>query len=147
MAKKQKSKNNNKPYTYAIGRRKSATARVRLYDKKKVPGTDHQFIVNQKEVSKYFPGEVNEIKYRKPFNLTDTGGQFSISAKVEGSGKSSQLDAVVHGISRALSSYDRDKYRTTLKKAGMLTRDPRAKERRKPGTGGKARRKRQSPKR
>jgi len=67
--------------------------------------------------------------------------------KVVGGGPNGQLEAIIHGIARALSSFDREKYRAVLKKAGFLTRDPRERERRKAGMGGKARRKRQSPKR
>ena len=73
--------------------------------------------------------------------------KYKITIKVSGSGKNGQVEAVVHGISRALVALDEEKYRLTLKKRGFLTRDPRAKERRKAGMGGKARRKRQSPRR
>lgn len=144
MAKKNDKKSKNKKqkeYTYAVGRRKTATARVRLYQK------EGDLLVNGMAAGEYFPGEVNQVKYLKPLKLTDTHKKFSFSAKVEGSGKQAQLDAVVHGVSRALASLDRDAYRPILKEKGMLTRDPRMKESRMPGTGGKARRKKQSPKR
>ncbi len=133
-------------YTYAVGRRKTATARVRLYASASVPGHDKvQMLINGKSAEVYFPGETAKFAYRQPFFLTDTLAKYSVSAVVAGSGKAGQLDAVVHGIARALSTLDRDAYRATLKSAGLLTRDSRAKERRKVGTGGKARRKKQSP--
>lgn len=128
-------------YIYATGRRKTAVARVRLYKK------SGDMIVNDMPVGKYFPTSVAAKLFIKPFEVTNTVGKFSFSAKVEGSGKSAQLGALVHGLSRALASVDPAAYRTLLKKAGLLTRDPRMKESRKVGTGGKARRKKQSPKR
>lgn len=137
-----------KNYTYALGRRKTAVARVRLYKSPSVPGVegDSQLIVNGKPAEIYFPGELNKNRYRAPFIATDTLQKFSASVKVEGSGVSGQLDAAVHGIARALNILNPD-FRAILKPAGFLTRDPRAKERRKAGKGGKARRSKQSPKR
>lgn len=136
------------PYTYAVGRRKTANARVRIYKTASVPGMDGvQLSVNGKSAEAYFPGETAKAAYRKPFILTETLTKMSASVVVAGSGKMGQLDAVVHGIARALSLLDRDSYRATLKSAGLLSRDARAKERRKVGTGGKARRAKQSPKR
>lgn len=135
-------------YTYAVGRRKTAIARVRLFAKPAVP--EHagvQLLVNGKSAEVYFPGETNKAAYRKPFILTETLTKMSASAVVTGGGKMAQLDAVVHGIARALGLLDRDSYRTLLKTAGLLTRDSRKRERRKVGTGGKARRAKQSPKR
>lgn len=136
-------------YTYALGRRKTAAARVRLYQSPTVPGVNgaHQLVVNGKPAELYFPGELAKGEYRKPFILTDSLTKLSASVKVLGSGKSGQLDAVVHGLARALALFDGENFRATLKKAGLLTRDSRAKERRKVGTGGKARRSKQSPKR
>ena len=137
-----------KNYTHSIGRRKTATARVRIYSTPSVPGVNGvQLIVNDKPAEVYFPGESMKAKYRKPFIVTDTLTKFSATARVLGSGKAGQLDAVVHGIARALSTLDREAYRPALKAAGLLTRDPRTRERRKVGTGGKARRAKQSPKR
>lgn len=137
-----------KNYTHAIGRRKTATARVRIYESASVPGFDGiQLIVNDKPASVYFPGETAKMLYTRPFVITDTVGKFSVTARVLGSGKAGQLDAVVHGIARAMSELNRDAYRALLKTAGLLTRDPRTRERRKVGTGGKARRAKQSPKR
>lgn len=136
-----KGKSTKKDFIYAVGRRKTATARVRLYQKK------GDLLVNNQAADKYFPINLSSHKYLKPFKLTGTQDKFSFSAKVQGSGKNAQLDAIVHGISRALAKLDPDTYRPTLKKAGLLTRDDRMRESRKVGTGGKARRKKQSPKR
>lgn len=137
-----------KQYVYALGRRKTATARVRLYNKKVAPGEglDHWLIVNGKPVEAYFPGENMKSIYRAPFLLTNTMDKLSASVRVEGSGPSGQLGAAVHGIARALALFNPD-FRAALKSAGFLTRDSRAKERRKAGKGGKARRSKQSPKR
>lgn len=128
-------------YTHAVGRRRSASARVRLFKGK--GGS----VVNDKPIDDYFDGAINRISWIKPFKLTDTEGKYYVTVKVVGGGKSGQLDAVVHGISRALAEADKEKFRPPLKKAGLLTRDSRIRERRKVGTGGKARRKKQSPKR
>ena len=136
-----------KKYTYAVGRRKTATARVRLYKSPTVEGSSSQLMINGKPAEVYFPGETAKTAYRRPFIVTETLTKMSASARVTGSGKAGQLDAVVHGISRSLAALDRDAYRTLLKTAGLLSRDSRAKERRKVGTGGKARRQKQSPKR
>jgi len=128
-------------FVYAVGRRKTATARVRLFKK------SGDMLVNGSAVGKYFQGEVAGVNYMKPFEITGTVGKFSYTAKVEGSGKMAQLDAVVHGLSRALSKADPETFRGALKKAGLLTRDARMKESRKVGKGGSARRTKQSPKR
>jgi small subunit ribosomal protein S9 len=82
-----------------------------------------------------------------PLLLTKNESRFAVSIVVSGGGTTGQLDAMVHGISRALLLVDSDAYRITLKTNGLLTRDPRKKETRKVGTGGKARRAKQSPKR
>lgn len=135
-------------YTYAVGRRKTANARVRIYASKSVPGMDGvQLSVNGKPAQEYFPGETAKAAYRKPFIITDTLTKMSASVVVAGSGKMGQLDATIHGISRALSLLDRDSFRTVLKSAGLLTRDARTRQRRMIGTGGKSRRAKQSPKR
>lgn len=128
-------------YIAAVGRRKTATARVRVY---KEAG---DFIVNNKVVGEYFANiQSAPTMYTLPFALTDTQGKFAVAVKVNGSGISSQLDAIVHGISRALVKMNPD-FRALLKKDGLLTRDDRMRETRKIGTGGKARRAKQSPKR
>jgi len=128
-------------YVEGVGRRKVATARVRIYEKA------GDFIVNDTLVSKYFANIPNAVVlYNKPFELTGTKGKFAVTAKITGSGIHSQLDALIHGLSRALVTKNPE-FRIFLKGAGLLTRDDRMKETRKIGTGGKARRKRQSPKR
>ncbi len=147
MAKKKKTekkkikRGRKKSYTYAVGRRKSATARIRLFKGK------GDLVVNEQPISKYFPGEVNRIVYSKPFQLTETEGKYYATIKVGGSGKNGQLGAVTHGLARALDKENPEAYHLPLKKAGLLTRDPRMKERRKAGYAQKARAKKQSPKR
>ncbi len=135
MAKQKKEK-----YIFAVGKRKTASARIRLFKGK------GENLVNGKPIEEYFPGEAAEALWDKPFRLTDTEAKFYISAKVEGSGKNGQLEAVVHGVSRALALAD-PKFKISLKAAGLLTRDARERLRRMVGTGGKARREKQSPKR
>ncbi len=122
------------------GRRKGAVARVRLFKGK------GELTINDLSIEKYFPQEVAKIKWQKPFLLTKSQGDYYATIKVSGSGKSAQLDAVVHGVSRSLALAD-TKFRPILKKAGLLTRDPRVKERRKYGLAQKARKGKQSPKR
>jgi len=128
-------------FVSTVGRRKNGTARVRLYLQ---PG---DVIVNDKPMAEYFNAVIHpEVRFMTPFKITNTMGKFAVSVKVSGSGASSQMDAVVLGIARALVKVDPD-YKAVLRAAGLMTRDPRMKETRKPNTGGKARRKRQSPKR
>jgi len=129
----------------AIGRRKDATARVRLIGG--VAKGEVKIFVNEQPVDSYFPGAVYEKCYFAPFKTTNTVGRFKVTIKVVGGGKRGQLDACVHGISRAIEQVDREHFRPILKKKGFLTRDPRSKERRKAGLAGKARAKKQSPKR
>lgn len=112
---------------YATGRRKNATARVWLY-----PGTG-EMTVNGRPVQEYFPRETLQISAKQPFDITDTKGQFDIYATVSGGGIAGQAGAIRHGISRALSSFDVERYRSKLKAAGFLTRDPRMVERKKYG--------------
>jgi len=130
-----------KQYTYAIGRRRVATARVRLFKGKQ------EILINGKLASEYWPSKEQQNLYQRPFVLTGTLGQYTATAKIKGSGKMGQLGAFVHGVARAFNKLDRDKYRKVLKENGLLTRDPRMKETRKVGQGGKARFKKQSPKR
>lgn len=141
-------------YYEAVGRRKVASARVRLYVVK-----DESFTLNGVELKKgdmiangmpfekYFYGEVYKKMYQEPFRTTNTMGRFATSVKVVGGGLNGQLSAVIHGISRALEKVDREKFRPILKKRGFMTRDPRAKQRRKAGFAGKSRARKQSPKR
>src|SRR5208337_2883822 len=112
---------------YATGRRKNATARVWLS-----PGTG-EMTVNGKPMDDYFPRETLKMSAKQPFDITDTKGQFDIYATVSGGGISGQAGALRHGISRALASFDVDRFRSKLKAAGFLTRDPRMVERKKYG--------------
>ena len=128
-------------YTFSVGRRRSASARVRLFKGK------GENLVNGMAIEQYFPGTINKVIWQKPFKLTETEGKYFVTVKVAGGGKSGQLDAVILGISRALALAEKEEFRPPLKKAGLLARDPRIRERRKVGMGGKARRKKQSPKR
>jgi small subunit ribosomal protein S9 len=143
----------NKDYIFAVGRRREAVARVRMYPgQKKTKAFDTElkkgdFFVNGKDAYEYFRIPFVKPLIEKIFKDTDTTGKFTFTAKVAGGGKSSQVDAVLMGIARALEIHDKDKFRPTLKREGYLSRDPRVRERRKVGTGGKARRKKQSPKR
>jgi|SRR3989344_3892278 len=130
----------NTKYITAHGSRKQAVARVRLYKGK------GEFTVNDLPIEKYFPQEADKVQWQKPFTLTKLLGVYHATIKVEGSGKSSQLAAVIHGLARALIIADKNA-RPILKKAGLLTRDPRKKERRKYGLAQKARKGKQSPKR
>lgn len=129
-------------YIYSVGRRRKAIARVRLYPRKK-----GGIVVNDKPIDTYFPGPVMERFYLEPLRTCNIIGQYLITIKVNGSGKMGQLGAVIHGISRALVKLDEKNFKLILKKHGFLTRDSRMRESRKVGTGGKARRKKQSPKR
>jgi small subunit ribosomal protein S9 len=112
---------------YATGRRKNATARVWLS-----PGTG-EMTVNGKPMDDYFPRETLKMSSKQPFDITDTKGQFDIYATVSGGGISGQAGALRHGISRALASFDIERFRSKLKAAGFLTRDPRMVERKKYG--------------
>lgn len=130
-----------KDYIGAVGRRKTAVCRVRIYE------GQGDFVVNNKVAGDYFATVRNSAsRFNLPFELTGTKGKFAVTAKVTGSGVAAQLGALTHGISRALVKYNGE-YRTFLKAGGLLTRDDRMKETRKIGMGGKARRSRQSPKR
>ena len=125
---------------YAVGRRKTAVARVRLIMGKS------PVVVNNKPAHEYFRHPLFVETLNRPFVLTETQEKYTATVRVKGSGLSGQLGAVVHGIARALASVS-PAYRKILKDAGLLTRDSRAKESRKYGLAGKARKKKQSPKR
>jgi len=113
-------------YVEAVGRRKTASARVRLY-----PGAG-EIIVNDQPVDEYFGRALDQMALRAPLVLTGTEDSYNISVHVSGGGDSGQAMAVRHGLARALIVSDAN-LRRTLKAAGFLTRDPRAKERKKPG--------------
>ena len=150
-----KNKNAKRDYTFAVGRRKSSVARVRLYQSVKAdlswgetPVKKGEVVVNQKPIAEYFSGEVSRRLYTEPLRVTNAHQQnYAFTIKVAGGGPAGQLQAVIAGISKTLSALDPDKNRSTLKKKGFLTRDSRVRERRVVGMGGKSRRKKQSPKR
>lgn len=147
-------KNNSRDYIFAVGRRKEAVARVRLYHGVRdsiswgeVSVKRGDIVVNQKPISDYFSGEINRFRYTEPLRVANAQNKYTITVRVAGGGSSGQLEAVVAGIANALAKADTDTFRPILKKEGFLTRDARIRERRKVGTGGKARRAKQSPKR
>ena len=113
-------------YKEAIGRRKTASARVRLY-----PGTG-DIVVNDKPVNDYFGRDLDQMILRQPLLLTGTESVYNISVHVAGGGESGQAASVRMGIARALTLWDPN-LRPVLKSAGFLMRDARAKERKKPG--------------
>jgi small subunit ribosomal protein S9 len=114
---------------YGTGRRKTSTARVYLR-----PGTG-EFKVNRKTFEQYFPNQALRMIIRQPLTLTDTANKFDIVVNVAGGGPAGQAGAVRHGITRALMEFNAD-LRPALKDAGLVTRDPRAKERKKYGQKG-----------
>ncbi|MBO4366269.1 MAG: 30S ribosomal protein S9 [Clostridia bacterium] len=114
------------PYFYGTGRRKTSVARVRL-----IPGTG-SITVNGKDAEEYFGLDTLMLIINQPFAVTGTEGKFDILCTVKGGGLSGQAGAIRHGTSRALLQAD-DNFRAPLKKAGLLTRDPRMKERKKYG--------------
>lgn len=114
-------------YYYGTGRRKSAVARVRLY-----PGNG-QILVNSKSTEDYFGGRaLYQQMVNQPLQLTDSIGKFNVTVKVLGGGVTGQAGAVRHGLARALIQAD-VAFRPALKKAGLLARDAREKERKKVG--------------
>lgn len=114
---------------YGTGRRKTSTARVYLR-----PGSG-AIKVNSRDFENYFPNEALRMIIRQPLTLTDTIGKFDILVNVDGGGQAGQAGAVRHGITRALMEFNAD-LRPSLKKAGLVTRDPRQKERKKYGQKG-----------
>ncbi|HEU5238972.1 MAG TPA: 30S ribosomal protein S9 [Pyrinomonadaceae bacterium] len=114
---------------YGTGRRKTSTARVYLR-----PGGGN-VLVNRKSFDSYFPNETLRMIIRQPLNLTETANKFDVLANVAGGGPAGQAGAIRHGITRALIEYNAD-LRPTLKQAGLITRDPRIKERKKYGQKG-----------
>ncbi len=118
-----------KPYFYGTGRRKSSVARVRVYN-----GTG-KITINDRDIDDYFGLETLKLIVRQPLTLTGTTDKFDIVCRVAGGGVTGQAGAIRHGISRALLQYD-EELRAELKKAGLLTRDPRMKERKKYGLKG-----------
>ena len=119
----------SKPYFYGTGRRKHSVARVRVY-----AGTG-KVTINGRDIDEYFGLDTLKFIVRQPLALTDTLGKFDVVCTVAGGGVSGQAGAIRHGLSRALLQSG-DEVRPILKKAGFLTRDPRMKERKKPGLRG-----------
>ncbi len=115
-----------KPYFYGTGRRKKSVARVRLY-----PGTG-AITINGRDIDESFGLETLKLIVNQPFGVTGTTGKFDIVANVTGGGISGQAGAIRHGVARALLNVDAEN-RPALKAAGLLTRDPRMKERKKYG--------------
>ena len=115
-----------KPYFYGTGRRKKSIARVRLY-----PGTG-TVTINGRDIDDYFGLETLKLIVNQPFGVTGTEGKFDIVCTAKGGGISGQAGAIRHGVARALLLADAT-YKPALKKAGLLTRDPRMKERKKYG--------------
>ena len=113
-------------YFYGTGRRKTSVARVRIF-----PGTG-SIVINDKPLDEYFPREADRFAVRAPFRATNTLDQFNVMVKVAGGGISGQAGAVRHGIARALLVANPE-LRKPLRGEGLLTRDPREKERKKPG--------------
>jgi small subunit ribosomal protein S9 len=111
---------------YATGRRKTSSARVYL---KKGKGT---IVVNDRKLDEYFGRKVAQMLVKQPLELAELSEKIDLDVKVKGGGSFGQAGAIRHGISRALVSYD-EELRPQLKKAGLLTRDPRKVERKKPG--------------
>ena len=118
----------NQYYYEAVGRRKTATARVRLYPAGETP----EIVVNGKIASDYFPRLIDQQTLLEPLRLTETETQYNVSVLVNGGGITGQAGAVRLGIAHALIVAD-ETLRAPLKKEGFMTRDPRAKERKKPG--------------
>ncbi len=150
MAKKRK----DIEYYEAVGRRKKSVARARLFlvDKNNTIDINGlklrkgDMLVNLKPLEKIFTKNYEREYIKLPLKLTNNEERFAISIFVKGGGLTGQEEAIAHAISRALILVD-EGYKSVLRKNGLLTRDPRKKERRKVGTGGKARREKQSPKR
>ena len=117
----------NPAYFYGTGRRKTAVARVRL-----IPGPG-EIVVNDRTLEQHFGNAVDETDVRLPFRVTWTEGAYNAQIKVEGGGVTGQAGAIRHGIARALLQLDPEANRLPLRQAGLLTRDPRMKERKKYG--------------
>ena len=114
---------------YATGKRKTAIARVWI-----TPGSG-KVVVNTLDAADYFGGNFKNHKIDRPFKVTETVDKYDVVATLKGGGKSAQVDALTHGISRALLEVDQE-LRLPLKKSGLLTRDQRMKERKKYGQKG-----------
>lgn len=136
---KAESKKVTPKYFSSVGRRKRSIARVRLFNAK------GQSIVNGKPIDEFFFGAKSK-RWKRPFEVVDKIGHYYVTAVINGGGKIGQLEAFAHALSRALVKHNPD-YRKALRDAGLMTRDPRERERRKYGLAHSARAKKQSPKR
>jgi small subunit ribosomal protein S9 len=114
-------------FTMGTGRRKTAIARVRL-----IKG-EGAIVVNGRTLEEHFGNGIDENEIRLPFRVTGTEGSYNAMVKVEGGGYHGQSQAIRHGIARALLAIDAERFRHPLREAGLLTRDPRMKERKKFG--------------
>ncbi len=114
-------------FNTGTGRRKTAVARVRL-----LPG-EGEIVVNGRSLVEHFGAAIDEAEVRMPFRVTGTEGRYNTMIKVEGGGVTGQAGAIRHGIARALLELDPEGFRLPLRQAGLLTRDPRMKERKKYG--------------
>lgn len=114
-------------YFEAVGRRKTAVARVRI-----TPGTKGLFMINDRALKDYFPLPLTQNLARRPLTEQKLDGAFAVTVKLTGGGTHAQAEALSHGLARALTVYDTS-LRSPLKKGGFLKRDPRSKERRKFG--------------
>lgn len=137
---KEKNNKNKEVFYYGTGRRKTAVARVRLILGK------GEIMVNDKLINEIFTDPISRKIINEPFEVVSRVGSFSGTIKLAGGGIKAQAVAISHGVSRALVAYD-EALRQQLSRAKLLTRDPRMKESRKYGLGGKARKGKQSPKR
>src|SRR6202142_234352 len=114
-------------YYYGTGRRKTGVARVR-----RIPGSG-EIVVNDRSLEAHFGNAIEEAAVRMPFRVTGTEGAYNAQIKVEGGGVTGQAGAIRHGIARALLQMDPEGHRLPLRQAGLLSRDPRMKERKKDG--------------
>ena len=127
MTKQDKKLDKKQDFIRAVGRRKEASARVRLH-----PSGKGKIEINGQEYKKYFPTDMLQSKVFQPLEVTGKEKDFDFTIKVEGGGKQGQAEACRLGIARSMEKFNED-YRTILKSHGLLTRDSREKERKKPG--------------
>ncbi len=119
-------------YFCAVGRRKTAVAQVRVYLNDEAEANNSQFIVNEREMSNYFPLASQQDIFLSPLKVAGFDGKCAVSVLVKGGGLTGQVDAIKLGIARALVKFD-EELRAVLKAEGFLTRDARKVERKKPG--------------
>lgn len=147
-------KTTNIQYYEAVGRRKGAVARIRLYmvtKGKNISAHGKQInagevMINKKPMSEFFTSPLDRKMSLQPLEITENKERFAITVTVHGGGTSGQKEAIVNALAKGLVLVD-ENYKLTLRQHGFMTRDSRIRERRKVGTGGKARKQKQSPKR